>query len=233
MAKRPSLKVEKREITGKKVKQLRREGIVPANIYGKDFVSTAVQLPLKSFNDTFKEVGETGLVDLELDDNTMPVLIKNVYIDPRSASVLHADFHKVNLKEKITAQIPIFPVGEAPAVVDNLGILLHPLSELEVEALPTELPEKIEVNIENLKEVDQQITVADLKVEGDVTVLTDPGTVVFKIDEIKEPEPEPEPIPAEGEEAAEGEVTAEEGKEKAEGSKPEAEAKPKEEEKKD
>lgn len=208
--KRESLTVQKRTVTGKKVKKLRREGILPANIYGKDFKSTEVQLSLKEFDPIYREVRETGLVDLKLDGQTIPVLIKNVHTDPRTQDVLHADFHKVNLKEKIEANIPIAAVGEPLAVLEKKGILLQLLNELSVEALPTELPEKIEVSIEKLAEVDDQITVAQLSTPSGVTVLNEPSQGVFKIGELpKEEVIVPPPV----EEAAEGEAKVPEGEE--------------------
>lgn len=220
--KRESLTVEKRTIQGKAVKKLRREGILPANIFGKQFESTAVQLPLKEFNEVYDKVGETGLVDLAYAGQTIPVLIHNAQINPRTQEVIHADFFKVNLKEKIVAYIPIVATGEAVAVRDNVGILLQQLSDLEVEALPTDLPEKIEVDITDLAEVGSQITVADLKIPAEVTSITDANQTVFRIGEAVQEEPEPEPeAPAEGEEGAtptEGEAPTEaaEGEEKPE-----------------
>ena len=223
--KRESLKVDKRDIQGKAVKKLRREGILPANIFGKGFESTAVQLPLKEFTEIYDKVGETGLVDITLGSDTIPVLIHNAQINPRTQMVVHADFFKVNLKEKIIAYIPIVGTGEAIAVRDNLGILLQQLSDLEVEALPTDLPEKIEVDITDLAEVGAQIVVSNLKIPAEVTAVTDANQTVFRIGEAVQEEPEPEPeAPAEGEEGAapaEGEAPAEsggagEGEEKAE-----------------
>lgn len=227
--KRESLKVEKRSALGKKVKKLRREGILPANIYGKEFKSTSVQVPTKDFEKVFNQVHETGLVDLAYDSQTIPVLIHNVQIDPRSQTPLHADFFKVNLKEKITARVPVVAVGEPKAVVDKVGLLEQPVSEIEVEALPTDLPERIEVNVENLAEVDQQIMVSDIKVSSGVTILNEASQVVFKIGELvtkemeeqiaaaeaeavaaaAEAQAEAPPAGGEGEAPAEGEIPAE------------------------
>lgn len=202
MAKREELKVEKRAITGKKVKKLRREGILPANIYGKEFKSTSVQLPLKDFQNVFSTVHETGLVDLAYDSQTLPVLIHNVQIDPRTQTPVHADFFKVNLKEKITAHVPVIAIGEAKAVVDKIGLLEQPVAELEVEALPTDLPEKIEVNVEALSVVDEQILVSDIKAPEGVTILSDSSQLVFKIGELVTKEMEEEIAAAEAEAAA-------------------------------
>lgn len=226
--KREKLQVEKREILGKKIKSLRKQGILPANIYGKDFQSASVQLPIEQFMTVFNIVHETGLVDISFDGQTIPVLIHNVQVDPRSHTALHADFFKVNLKQKVSANIPVVAVGEPLAIVDKKGILINPLSEVEVEALPTDLPEKIEVNIEGLKEVGDQILVENLTVPANVTVVTDAAQLVFRIDEL--PPEEPEEVPAEeaaaegaeGEKAEGGEEKAPEGEKKEEKSDKEA-----------
>lgn len=205
------LTVEKREVFGKKLKALRREGILPANIYGKNVASVAVQLPLKSFIETYKEAGETGLIELHLDKDTKPALIHSVQLDYVKNIPVHADFYQVNLKEKVTTMVPVVLVGEPTAVKENLGTLLHMVSEVEVEALPTDLPEKFEIDIAHLAAVDDQVTVADLPKTSGVTILTDTANIVAKIAELVAPEPEPEPVAAEGEEGAttEGEATAE------------------------
>ena len=178
------LTVQKRIILGKNIKRLRREGILPANIYGKGLASTAVQVLASEFQIIYKEVGETGLVDLQLDGKTLPVLIKNVSADHQAHMYLHADFFKVNLKEKVKTMVPLVIIGEAKAVSENTGLLLQQLNEVEVEALPADLPENIEVSVEHLAELAEQITVAELKVPKEVTILTDPGQTVVKIGEL-------------------------------------------------
>lgn len=181
--KREKLKVEKRKIVGKQVKKLRRDGILPGNVYGKDLKSTSVQVLFKDFEAVFKEAGETGLVDLELDGKTIPVLIHNLQTDFRGTP-LHADFFQVNLKEKVKTMVPIEIVGEPKAVTEKIGILMNIMSEVEVEALPENLPEKIEVNVEHLTNIDEQITVADLKTPEGVEILSDKEQVVSKIGEL-------------------------------------------------
>ncbi|HMS22243.1 MAG TPA: 50S ribosomal protein L25 [Candidatus Levybacteria bacterium] len=226
MAQREKLKAEKREITGKKVRKLRRERVLPANIYGADFASLAVQLPIKEFDKVFSKVRETGLVDLTLDGVVIPVLIKNVQINPVTEMTLHADFHKVNLKEKITAKVPVEAVGEAKAQADKVGLLEQPMMELEVEALPTDLPEKIEVNVEHLAAVDEQILASDITIPTGVTLITDGGQVVFKIGELITKEMEEQMA---ADEAATEEAAAAEGEAKEEGAKDESEGEAKEE----
>ncbi len=215
--KRYKLKVEKRKVLGKQVKKLRRDGILPCNIYGKGIKSTAVQVPQKDFDAVYKEAGETGLVDVELDGKLTPVLIHNMQKDFRG-NVLHADFFQVNLKEKVKTMVPLEIVGEPKAVLDKVGLLMNILSEVEVEALPEELPENIEVSVEHLANIDEQITVADLKVPEGVTVLTEPEQVISKIGELITKEAAAEAAAAEAAaEAAKAETAAAEGQAPAEG----------------
>lgn len=182
--KRLKLAVEKRKILGKNVKKLRRENILPANIYGRNIKSLAVQLPQKEFEKVFKEVGETGLIDVEIAGELKPSLIHNLQQDYYNHRILHVDFYQVNLKEKVKTMVPIVVLGVAKAVADKLGLLLQSLSQIEIEALPTDLPEKIEVNVEPLAAVNDQITVKDLKVPTGVTILTGQEQVVVKIGEL-------------------------------------------------
>lgn len=207
--KREKIKVEKRTTFGKQLKKLRRDGAIPANIYGKDFASTAVQLPLKEFAVVYNKVHETGLIDVEFEGKAIPVLIQNVHFHSASREPLHADFYKVNLKEKVTTSIPVVGVGKALAEVDKKGVLLQTLTEVEIEALPTDLPEKLEVSITDLKEVGGQITVENLTAPTGVTILTEASRVVFKIDELVSKEAE--------EQAAADEATAAEAKTEAGG----------------
>jgi len=221
------LAVEKRKIIGRKVKLLRRDGLLPANIYGKKVKSLAVQLPTKTFLPVFKEAGETGLVELKVtgEESVRPVLIHHVHFHPVSGDPLHTDFYQVDLKEKVTTKVPVELIGEAPAVKEKIGILIQPLNEVEVEALPADLPEKIEVNISDLKAINDMVTVDKVKVSSGVKILTDQKEILVKIESpAKEEEIAPPPteeVPAEGEEKptekaegekVEGETPTTEGK---------------------
>ncbi|MDO8269427.1 MAG: 50S ribosomal protein L25 [Candidatus Levybacteria bacterium] len=219
MTKREKLNAEKRIVLGKKVRHLRKEGILPANMFGKGIKSLSVQLPITEFQEVYKKVHETGLVDLAIDGENHPILIQNVHIHPITHTPLHADFFKVNLKEKVKATIPIVAVGEPKAITDKIGVLLQALSEVEVEALPADLPEHIEVNVEKLAQIDENITVADMKVPADVEIMAEPTEMVFRIGELVSEEAEE--LAAEEEaasEAASEETTATgEGAEPTEG----------------
>lgn len=198
MAKFPGLKVEKRDLFGRKVKQLRRQGIVPANLFGKKINSIAIQVEEKAFTKIFNEVGETGLVDVTVGDKKYPSLISGYVTDPVTGRILHADFHTVSLKEKVTAAIPVELVGEAPAVKEQGGVLFQSLNEIEVEALPTDLPESINVDISGLANIGDSITVRDLKVDAQtVTIQVEPDTTVVSIQEPAPEEVEEAPIETE------------------------------------
>lgn len=219
MAKNPTLTAEKRTVLGKEVKKLRREGKLPANVYGKGLESTAIQVDSKVFEDLFKIVGETGLIDLQFDGTSHPVLVKNIQLKYPLKTPLHVDFYQVNLKEKVKTMVPLEIVGEPKAVTENIGILIQQVNEVEVEALPTDLPEKIEVNVEALAAVGDSILVSNLSVPGDVVILNDPEQIITKIEEPVVEEPEPEEG-AEGETAeGEGETTEGEGGKDNEGEK--------------
>jgi len=207
-----------RKILGKKVKKLRREGILPANLFGKDIKSVALQISEKDFIKAFKKSGETVVVEVKVGENTYPALIQNFQKDPVSGKVIHVDFHKVNLKEKITANIPIKLVGESPAEKSGIGLVLQTLNELEIESLPTDIPSEVEVNIESLSEVGQTIHVKDLKLDRDkIEVKNDPEEVIISVqtagmkeEEVVEEAPSPEEVEAISEKGEE--EVAEEGK---------------------
>lgn len=206
------LEVEKRKVIGKKVKLLRRDGLLPANIYGKKTKSLAVQLPAKLFLSVFKEVGESGLLDLKVggEDVARPVLVHDVHFHPVSNEPLHVDFYQVDLKEKVITKVPVEIIGESPAIKEKIGILIQPLSEVEVEALPGDLPEKIEVDISGLKAVDETITVDQVKAPQGVQILTEAKEVLAKIEP---PVTQEEIVVPPTEEAVEGETPEGEVKE--------------------
>ncbi len=172
------LKAEKREIFGRKVNRLRKEGLIPSNIFGKKIKSEAVTVNAKEFEDIFKKAGETQIIDL----NGKSVLVSNMQTDPVSGLTLHVDFRQVDLTEKIEAKVPVEVEGESPAEKQNLGLAVQQIHEIEVEALPADLPEKIVIDISELVQVDQAIYVKDLKVDKKVEIKTDLELIVVKVE---------------------------------------------------
>lgn len=211
------LKAELRTISGRKVKNLRAKGILPANVSGKKMKSEAVQVVLKDFEKIYKEAGETGLITLMVGKDQKPILVHNLQLDPVTGTPIHADFLQVDLKEKVTAMVPVELTGESPAEKQAIGTVVQQLNEIEVEALPTDLPEKFEVNVENLEAVDQAIYVKDLKYDrSKVEVKAEPEALVAKVEPPQKEEVVAPPAPAEGEVPAEGAAPAE-GETPAEG----------------
>lgn len=219
------LNAQKRTVTGRKVKKLRRDGMLPANIYGKKVESVSVQVSLQDFNEVYSEVGETGLVNLKLNGETRPTLIHHVQLDPVTDLPLHTDFLQVDLHEKVRATVPIEFTGESPLEKSGEGIVVPQMREIEVEALPMDLPEKIVVDISGLGAVGDGVKVADLNVDRSKVTLKeeDPERIVVNVEEPAKEEVVEAPPAPEGEVPAEGEAPAEgvEGEAPAEGEKPE------------
>jgi len=204
--KNPVLKAELRTITGKKVKQLRNKGLLPSSVYGQGMEPVSIQVINKEMEAIFSHAGESGLVDLILDEKTLPILFRNPQYHPVGGELVHIDCFKVNLKEKIVTMVPIEFVGESLAVKEG-KVLMEILNEVEVEALPTDLPEKLEVDLSKLETVDSVITVADLVVDrSKIEIKNEADQVIVKVEE---PKVEEEPVE---EAVAPGEVPATEQK---------------------
>lgn len=226
------LSAQKRTVLGRKVKQLRKDGIIPAHVFGHKVKTVHVQVKAGEFHKVFEKAGETGIISLSVDSEKRPVLIRNLQIHPVTDEPLHIDFYQVNLTEKVKVNVPLEIVGEAPAVEKKIGLLLTPVSEVEIEALPADLPENIEVDISNLSEIGNEIKVKDLNVDRTkVEVLTDEELVVAQIGELVTKEMEALEAEVEAEQAEAAAETPAEGEEKPEGEAPAEGAEPKAEEK--
>ena len=210
-----------RTLFGRKTKQLRKKGIIPANIFGKKIKSLAIELESGVLLDTMRKAGETGLIHLKIkgDNAVHPVLVSGYAQDPVTDSMLHVDFHEVDLKQKTTATVPLKAVGESEAVKGGMVLVMFK-NELEIEALPTDLPDSIEVDISSLTEVGSTILAKDLKFDrSKVTVEIGDEEPIATIQEPAKEEVV-EAAPAEGEAAAEG--AKPEGEAKADAPAPEA-----------
>lgn len=181
---RLSLKAEERKIVGKKVKALRKDGQLPGHVFGKGVDGENVLVPASEFIKVFKQAGETVLIDLKIGaEKVRPVLIREVQYDPMTDSPIHIDFYQVNLAEKVKVPVPIELVGDQPEKV-HLGeaIVLQTLNQIEVEALPTDLIEKLEVDISSLKEIDDAITVGLLNYDrSKLTIHAPEEEIVVKL----------------------------------------------------
>jgi len=178
-----TLQAEPRTVIGSGVKALRRQGYVPAVVYGHGFEPLSVQVPLKDFEKVYAEAGESTVVYLDVNKKEYPTIIQEVSIDPISDRFLHADFYKVRLDEKIHANIQLNFIGESPAVKEMSGILVKNISEIEVEGFPQDLPHQIDVDISSIKEFKDQISVKDLSISSKLEIKTDPSAVVALVQE--------------------------------------------------
>jgi large subunit ribosomal protein L25 len=212
-----SAKIRKEK--GKKLKSLRKRGILPAVLYGPKIKNLNLEIEAKEFERTLEKAGESSLISLELKgeklkDKEFLVLIHDVQRDPLTQKPIHVDFYQPLLKEKIESKVPIIFEGEAPAVKEFGGTLVKNISEIEVRATPQNLPKEIKVDISNLKTFEDAILVSDLKLPKGVEIKRAKDEVIARV---LPPEKMEEEVKEKVEEKVEGKVeTSEkiEGKEK-------------------
>lgn len=159
------INAQKRAHLGKKIKEIKTDSNIPAVVYGKGFASEPLLISSVQFSKVLKEAGETTLVDLNIESGSKEkVLIKDVQLDPITLRPAHVSFYKVNLKEKTNANIPVEVTGEEtnPLIKSGEGVVLLLINEIEVEALPSDLPRKFEVDISQITELGGGITFGQL-----------------------------------------------------------------------
>lgn len=178
-----TLQATTRTVLGKQVKRLRREGLVPANIYGHNRQSEAVQIPQRELELVAREAGSSGMVELHVDgeQSVRNVLIRRLTYNAITRRPIHADLYHVRLDEPIVAEVPIHLTGEAPAVRDENGNVLPLLSHVRVRALPGDMPSMVMVDISGLLHVDDAIAVRDLRLPAGVEAVLDPDELVTKV----------------------------------------------------
>ena len=223
MKQKHTLQAKQRTLLGKKVKQLRAQRKLPANVFGRT-ASVSIELDEIAFLKTFASAGETGLVELMIGGETSarPVLVTNISYGPISGKILHVDLQQVDLKEKVTAKVPLELIGESAAVKAG-GVLLALHDGIEVEALPSDLPEKFVLDLSKLTEIGNEFKIADLQYDSaKIEVKLSVEEVLILI---QQPKKEEEPVVVapietettvqgakkEGEEGEAGEAVAEPG----------------------
>lgn len=215
---RPKLAAASREVTGKKVAEMRRDGRLPAVVFGRGIDSDNVSVDTHEFEQLRRHAGANTLIDLSVDGAAAaPVLVYGVQTHRVTHRPLHVDLYVVRMTEELTVDVQLVSEGESEAIENGGGTLLHVLEHVRVRALPDHLPQSIHYSIASLATFDDAIHVRDLEIPADATLLTDPDEVVAKV---LAPRVEEEPTPvaegaegeaAEGEEAAEGGAAAGEG----------------------
>lgn len=173
-----TLSAKKRKDTGKKVKKIREQGMLPGVLYGPKIESQPLELDLKEFEKVYKEAGETSLISLDLAKEKFLVLIHAVEIDALSQKPIHVDLYQPRLDEEIEAMIPLVFEGEAAAVRDLGGTLVKNIHEVEVKALPQNLPHEIKVSIDKLKTFEDSVLIQDLPLPQGVKILKEADEAV-------------------------------------------------------
>jgi large subunit ribosomal protein L25 len=206
---RPALAAERRTVTGKAVAHLRRDGHLPAVVYGHGLESAPVTLDAHEFDLLRRHVGPNALIDLSIDGGKpTPVLIHGVQIHKLNRRPIHVDLFAVRMTEEITVEVPVHGTGESEAVTRHGGTLLNASGTVKAKARPDHLPQAFEVDLTSLVDFDATIHVRDIVVPEGVTILADPDEVIFKVAPPRIQEAEA-PAAGEGAEAPEGAGTAE------------------------
>ena len=211
MAETQKIAIKPRALTGKRVNRLRRDGVLPGVVFGGHKDSTNVQTDQREFERGYRRWGNTTLMTLEgLADGDQPVLIHDVTRSTLTGKLLHVDFLRVSLTEKVHAEVPVHFVGESPAVKGG-GVLVHAKSEINVEAFPQDIPHAIEVDLSSLLEIDDSLYVRDLVVDASKVEILDEGDeLIVRVVPVRVEEEAPAPAAAaEGAEGAAGEEGAE------------------------
>ena len=177
------LNAEKREVLGSAVKRLRKDGYLPAVLYGKGQETLPLQVLTQDFSKIYKLAGESTLVYINIGGQSYPTIIHDITRDALSDELLHADFYKVRLDEKIKAMIPVVFENESSAVKDLGGIFVRNVNEMEVEGLPQELPHEIKIDISELKNFGDQILLKNVKLSAGLKLIGSEDEIIATIQE--------------------------------------------------
>lgn len=177
------LEAKNRGILGKKVKRLRAEGWIPAVLFGAKQDSVPIQVEERELGRALQQAGSTALIDLYLEGDEDPhiILVRDIQRDVLTSRLQHVDFYQVQLDRKVKTSPALNIIGEAPIVETGVGVLVQILNQVEVECLPSDLIDAIEVDVSSLESLDDSITIGDLPVPPGVTVMADPGDVVVSV----------------------------------------------------
>ncbi len=204
-----------RTVTGKKVKTLRRDGVVPIHMFGRGIESQSLQAEERVLGVLLPQAGTNVPITIDVDgaDGENVCFVRQVQRHPVSEALLHVDFQRVDVSQKVTAEVPLYVEGVSPAVLEMDGTLLQTLASISVEALPMSMPASFTVDISGLDDFDKTIRVDSLETDDDVTILNDPDEMIATV---VPPRVEEEEVPLEEELEGEVDGEAEEGAEEGE-----------------
>lgn len=204
-----TLNAEPRETTGKAVRSLRRQGLTPANLYGRGTQSVSLQIPTKALEQALAAGGRASLLTLTVNGTSHRALLRDLQRHPVSRLILHAEFYKVDMARSIQTVVPIHTVGEAPAARLPDSVITQMLHAVEIECLPANIPAGIDLDLSALTDLDTALVVRDLRVPSGVTVLTDGDQPVVRAAHARKEEARPAAEAAAEEAAAPVEGAAE------------------------
>ena len=203
-----SLKLSKRTVIGKKVKQLRRRGIVPVHVYGSGIDPSFLQTEALMLQKLLPRVGTN--IPLSIDTEELEgeniCFVREVQRHPVTEDVLHVDFLRVDVSQMIQAEVPIILTGNAPAVTEQSGTLLQPLQNILVESLPMNVPPSVEIDVSGLDDFEKAVYVSAITVSSNVTILTDGEELIARVSPPRIEIEAVEEVEEEGAEVAEGEA---------------------------
>ncbi|MFN8528190.1 MAG: 50S ribosomal protein L25 [Anaerolineae bacterium] len=176
-----TLEAQPRTIVGKKVSQLRNQGLVPAVIYGAKIEPIQVQIPYRSLELVLRKAGGTHLINLDISGNQQTVLAREVQRNILKGTISHVDFFAVDMSSKIRTEVPIHFTNESPAVAKGLGVLMNGIQKLAIETLPADMVDSIKVDLSSLENVNDALFVRDLKLGDKITVLTDGDDMLVRV----------------------------------------------------
>lgn len=182
MAQQTELEVTPRTVMGKATKRLRKAGLIPGNISGHNQEPQAVQVEAMSFDRLRRSGAVRGIISLRMPNaSSQTALVRRVQHNPRSGKIVHIDFFRVSMTERINMRVPLRFVGESPAVKNEGGVLLHLLEALEVECTASDIVDALEVDITPLTEIDATLHASDVKLPANYTLVTDPEEPIAKV----------------------------------------------------
>ena len=199
------LQVSKRDVVGKQVKTLRREGLLPAIVYGRGISSIPISINSREANKILSAITSSNLVVIDIDGDKHTTLVREKQRDPVTGEVLHIDFYEVSMTEKLRTNVGLEFQGDSPAVKELMGVLVTVMESLEVECLPQDLPNRIVADLSTLEEIGDSLYVRDISLPPNIELISDiDGLVVVisppaveeieEVEEVEITEEEPEVI---------------------------------------
>jgi large subunit ribosomal protein L25 len=209
-----ALSVEPREVSGKKVKRLRVDGVIPVVVYGQGKKPQNGQVDAHTFGKLYQKAGESSVVQIAFGKEELPVLIHSVDRHPVRDNIIHVDFLQIDMQKEVQTSVKLKHVGAAPAVKEFGGVVVSPKDTLHIKCLPKDLVQELEVDLGVLGKIGDAIHVKDLKLPNGITALDSADAVIVMIaapraEEETKPAVTETAVPAEGAAPAEGAPAAE------------------------